>query len=1231
ITPAEGLALFDSALAADRANLVPVKLDLPAVRRSGTVAPVLRTLVPAPVPAPAATGLRQLITAGAGAERAVETLVREVAARVLGATDPAAINLATPFKDLGFSSLTAVELRTRLTAESGVRLPATLVFDHPTPARVIELLRRELLGTAEAPATETPAVVAAADEPIAIVGMACRYPGGVRNPDQLWDLVAAGGDAIGEFPGDRGWDVDELFDPDPEVPGRSYTRNGGFLYDAADFDAGFFGMSPREALATDPQQRLLLETTWEAFEQAGLDPVALRGSTTGVFVGAMGSDYGTGRNAPPPEVEGYLNAGTGNSVASGRVAYTFGFEGPAVSVDTACSSSLVALHLAVQSLRSGECDLAVAGGVTVMSGPNTYIEFSRQRGLSLDGRCRSFADAADGTGFSEGVGLLVVERLSEARRKEHQVLAIIRGSAVNQDGASNGLTAPNGPSQERVIRRALAVAGVSARDVDVVEAHGTGTTLGDPIEAHALLATYGQDRDRPLRLGSLKSNIGHTQAAAGVGGIIKMVQAMRHEMLPRTLHVDEPSSHVDWASGAVELLTEPVPWPRDGRPRLAGVSSFGVSGTNAHVVIEAVDTGEEEPRSTPAPAALPFVFSASGEEALRAQVERVGALLDAGADPVDVAFSLVSGRAVLSRRAVVVAGPSGRPELSGVAPGRWVGSEAVFVFPGEGSQWLGTAAELMRSSAVFAERMTECEQALDPWVDWSLTEALSDESALRRAEVGEPVLFAVTVSLARLWMSLGVRPRAVIGRGQGEIAAACVADALSLDDAARLAVLRSRGEVAAVRAGTSEVAFCSAVTGGFADPAELDAEHWFREPAGYEDATRALLADGNRVFIECGPHPVLAPAMVRDTPAVTVGSLHRDGGGWDTFLRAAGEAFTAGVTVDWRAALPAGGRRVGLPTYAFERTRYWLETPRTTGPADLGQTATGHPVLRAVVESAGTGEMLFTGSLSRRAFGWLTDHSVHGTVLVPGAAMADWALHAGRVLGSPCLEELTLESPLVLPERGAVMVQLAVAADRTFVLSSRTGDEPFVRHAGGSLTTTPAQPGDVEQAWPPAGASEVPAAGLYDFLASLGYGYGPAFRGVQRVWRRGDEVFSEIVVPEAARGSGYVLHPVLLDAALHTAGTGLFGDGQVLLPVGFHGVSTVGGAPVALRARVRRIGEDGLEVALFTAERVVATVNGVALRAAPAAAMVPVRDALFEVVWEELAASVERLAPGSVV
>ncbi|MEU8878021.1 type I polyketide synthase [Streptomyces javensis] len=898
-------------------------------------------------------------------------------------------------------------------------------------------------------------------EPVAIVSMACRYPGGVGCPEELWELVASGGDGITAFPTDRGWDLEGLYHPDPDHPGTSYVRHGGFLHGAAGtdrFDAEFFGISPREALAMDPQQRLLLEVAWELFERAGVDPVTMKGSRTGVYAGVSSQDYLSRMPQVPEGFEGYATTGSLTSVVSGRVAYTFGLEGPAVTVDTACSSSLVAMHLAGQALRQGECDLALAGGVTALTTPTAFAEFSRQRGLAPDGRCKSFAAAADGTGFSEGVGLVLLERLSDARRNGHRVLAVIRGSAVNQDGASNGLTAPNDVSQERVIRQALANARLAPDQVDAVEAHGTGTSLGDPIEAHALLATYGRDRPaaRPLWLGSLKSNIGHAQAAAGVAGVIKMVMALRHETLPVTLHIDEPTSHVEWDGGGVRLLTEPVAWPRCERPRRAGVSSFGISGTNAHLILEqgpepsATAGQEEEPAASPgasATAVMPWVLSARSAQALRGQAAALARRMaaDSGPSTAEVSWSLVSTRSVFDHRAVAVG--ETRAELmaavealatGGTHPGLVVhpGGAAVagdlgpvLVFPGQGSQWAGMGAELLDASTVFAARVAECERALAPYVDWSLTDVLRGADGaghLGRVDVVQPVLWAVMVSLAAVWAGHGVRPAAVIGHSQGEIAAAVVAGALSLEDGAKVVALRSKAlrrlagggamaslgvsreraekllaglgdrtaavgvaavngpsstvisgppeqiahavaacqeagdrarpievdyashgpqvdeiadelmeALAGVRPVASTVAFYSTVTAGRIDTTALDTGYWvtnLREPVRFADTVRVLLADGHRVFIESSTHPVLTVGMQESfeeagADAVTVPTLRRDHGGPARLVESLALAFTAGAAVDWTTLHPTGPaapRTVELPTYAFQRKRYWL-------------------------------------------------------------------------------------------------------------------------------------------------------------------------------------------------------------------------------------------------------------------------------------------------------------------
>ncbi|MFC7796037.1 SDR family NAD(P)-dependent oxidoreductase [Streptomyces cinereoruber] len=841
IDPERGLALFDEALTTDEPLLVPLRLDVPALRaraEAGTLPPLLRGLVrsrtrraAAGRPAPAGAGSLAERLAGADAaerDRQLLALVRAEAAAVLGHGAGDTLAPERAFKDVGFDSLTAVELRNRLNAATGLRLPSSLVFDHPTPAALAAHLRTCLFGDAEpatAPAARraTPAAaVPADDDPIAIVGMACRYAGGVASPEDLWRLVLSGTDAVTGFPEDRGWDTEALYDPDPTRSGTSYTRRGAFLTGADRFDAAFFGINPREATAMDPQQRLLLETAWEAVERSGIDPTTLRGSDTGVFAGVVAGDYVTRLGRTPEAVEGYLATGTTASVASGRIAYSFGFEGPAVSVDTACSSSLVALHLAAQSLRQGECSLALAGGATVLAGPTGFVEFSRQRALSPDGHAKAFSDAADGTGWGEGAGLLLLERLSDARRNGHPVLALVRGTATNQDGASNGLSAPNGPSQERVIRQALANARLTAGQVDAVEAHGTGTRLGDPIEAQALINTYGTERDaeHPLWLGSLKSNIGHTMAAAGVGGVIKMIMAMRNGRLPKTLHVERPTTHVDWSDGTVRLLTEEQAWHTTGdEPRRAGVSSFGISGTNAHVIIEQAPEEhvitEQAPEGTGAAddtelPDLPWLLSAKSEQALRDQARRLHTYTTEHPEvPAQQIAATLATRARFDHRAVIAADDrtslltaldalaEGR-EVPGLVTGTTVGHEpgrAVFVFPGQGSQWLAMGRALMRDSEDFAGYVRECAEALAPYTDWDLTAVLAgdpDAAPLDRVDVVQPALFAMMVSLARLWRRHGVEPAAVIGHSQGEIAAAYLAGALTLADAARIAALRSR-------------------------------------------------------------------------------------------------------------------------------------------------------------------------------------------------------------------------------------------------------------------------------------------------------------------------------------------------------------------------------------------------------------------------------------------------------
>ncbi|MFD8340243.1 SDR family NAD(P)-dependent oxidoreductase, partial [Streptomyces solisilvae] len=1280
LTSRERLALFDAATTVDDASVLAIRHELAA----------------SAVDTGAAGRLARLPAAERG--RALLDLVLSEVGVITGGRP---VHGRQSFRDIGMTSTSAVELRGRLAAATGLALPATLAFDYPNPDALAAYLGGRLFGdtSAAGPDMEPADPAAPSGEPIAIVGMACRLPGGVTSPEELWELLSSGGDGISGFPTDRGWDLEHLYDPDPDHPGTSYVREGGFLHDAGDFDAALFGISPREALAMDPQQRLLLETTWEVLERAGIDPTSLRGSRTGVFAGVMYHDYISRLRAVPPELEGYLSSGGSGSVVSGRVSYTFGFEGPAVSVDTACSSSLVALHLAVQALRTGECTLAVAGGVTVMASPSSYIEFSRQRGLSPDGRCKSFAATADGAAWSEGAGLLLVERLSDAQRLGHPVLGVVRGTAVNQDGASNGLTAPNGPSQQRVIRDALTNAQLAAADIDLIEAHGTGTKLGDPIEAQAVLATYGQDRDRPVWLGSLKSNIGHTQAAAGAAGVMKAVLSMRHGVMPKSLHIDEPTPEVDWSAGTVELLAEARDWPgADERPRRAGVSSFGVSGTNAHVILEQAPPAPEptesaepvEPSESAEPSGpvglelepsgpVPWVLSAQNEAALK-DLARQLATVDGSVR--DIAHSLISTRAALPHRAVVVGSTreefaTALEQITGHTPD---GGKTVLVFPGQGSQWVGMGQRLWETSALYRDTIHEVDAALSEYIDWSVTDILTGQPGAPtwdRVDVIQPVLFTTMVALAALWQHHGLAPDAIIGHSQGEIAAAYTAGALTLQDAARITTLRSKallpltghgtmisvlappekiqeianpdhwntriwiaahnapntttitGDLDAITHLTQQLShhrimrwqlpgvdfaghsghidqlhqqlqeilapitpqkptipFYSTTDNTWITDTTLDADYWYRnlrQPVLFQPAIHHLSSNGYTTFIETSPHPTLTPSIQETNPdTTTIHTLRNEQDDTAAFLTALGHAHTHGHPITWHTLIPAA-TTIPLPSYPFQHTRYWLSDKAVTGAQDavqLGLVPTPHPFVPATTTLAETGATILTGHISPAQHGWLADHAVNGTPLLPGTALVDMALHAGDHTNHTTLDELIIHTPITLTHPTTIQLTTTPTHDSNTlnltIHTRTTPEQPWTQHATGTLTQRQPTPDTPQTTWPPTNAEPIDLTGAYERLATTGLEYGPTFQGLRALWRRDGRLFADVRLPDTDHTDstdGYGIHPALLDAALHAA-TATQNHTDTRLPFAWTGVTLHATGATKLRVELD-IDDDG--------------------------------------------------------
>ncbi|WP_051742457.1 type I polyketide synthase [Streptomyces xylophagus] len=1240
LTAEQGLALFDAALAAAEPYVIaapPPKKAAPPRTRGG--------------------GLAARLAGCAEAEQAeiLAEVLRTEVGTVLGLGRDAVLDPDLPFRDLGFDSLAAVELRNLLAKATGLKLPSTLVFDHPTAGALARHLRAELTGAAGAGAVVR-SRTADPGEPIAIVGMGCRYPGGVRSPLDLWRLVESGGDAIGPFPADRGWD-DDLFDPDPERTGKSYVRHGGFLYGAGDFDAAFFGISPREALAMDPQHRLLLEISWESLESAGIDPGTLRGRSVGVFTGVMYDDYGQRVARSSGSLEGYLVSGSAGSIASGRVAYTFGFEGPAVTIDTACSSSLVATHLAAQSLRSGECELALAGGVTVMATPSVFLEFSRQRGLAPDGRCKPFSASADGTGWGEGAGVLLLERLSDARRNGHEILGVIRGTAVNQDGASNGLTAPNGPSQERVIGQALAGARLTAGEVDAVEAHGTGTALGDPIEAGALLNTYGRahSADLPVYLGAIKSNLGHTQAAAGVAGMIKMVQAMRHGSLPKTLHLDGPSPHVDWSAGHVALLPETTPWPETGRPRRAAVSSFGISGTNAHVILEQ------------APGAPAAVEPEAGPVLVRLSAKDPAALREAGArfaghlaeHPEVTARELAAGlaaRPLFPHRASVVTGdPSTRlARRSGrISNGR--SRTSCSATTTRSTTPPTHSPHCVRPDQLLGHSIGELTAAHLAGL-WTLNDAARLIAARGRLMSALPPgggMLTLQTSEAQLLPHLdgtgidvaGINsPHATSISGPLD-ALDTLTDQLTAQGitARRLMVshafhstlmepiLADFQKIAeTVTYHPTRLPVISNITGLTATEDQLtDPAYWtsqIRSTVRFHDGLTHLHTEHSpALYLELGPRPTLTTLAKQSLDgAVTQAVLDHRKDDATAFLTALAHTGAA-----WKA--PAVRPTVPLPTYPFQHRRYWLTGDTAPATATgLGLAAAGHPLLGAAVELPDE-TVVLTGRLSTGTHPWLLDHAVHGTPLLPAAALLDLALHAGRAVGCPVVDELTLlEAVFVAPETPLDLHLIAGPPDpagtRPLTVRCRPSgsDTPWTAHATGTLTSVEPAPVPVPDV--PDDARPVDVSGLYETLAAHGYDYGPAFQNLAGLSESGDALHATVRLGEDTPTAGFGVHPALFDAALHPlALREASNGGRLLLPYSWSGVVLHAADATEARAVIEPAGGDAHRIVLAGADgRPVLTVGSLSVRALPDGALAGRhRDPLYETAWIPASASAD--------
>ncbi len=1251
--------------------------------------------------------------------RVFENLLRTVIADLLR-IPPSDIALDVPLMEQGISSIQTVELIERAEAALKYPLSPSLAFDYPTIRTLAEYLAKDN----ENDASETPHVErlsatslshqAVTQEPIAVLGIGCRFPGGVVDTESFWRVLVEGRDTITEVPPER-WDVDAWYDPDPKALGKMYTRWGGFVDNIDTFDPLFFGISPAEAPSISPQQRLLLESSWEAIERAGLTLTSLKGSDTGVYMGLTSHDYLAHALRDAAAINRYSVLGSAHSSVVGRLSYWLGLKGPNMPVDTACSSSLAAIHLATQAIRAGECSMALAGGVNTILAPEGSVYFSRLQAMSPTGRCHSFSVDADGYVRSEGCGVILLKRLSEAQRDGDPILAVIRGTAVNQDGCSNGLTAPNGLSQQEVIRAALQNGGIEPTSISYIECHGTGTSLGDPVEVQALAAVYNRDKKTPLHIGSVKTNFGHTEGAAGVAGLLKAILSLQYDWLPANLHFSEPNPHIPWDHLAVNVVSKGQAWPPTSTPRRAGVSSFGFSGTNAHVIVEEApspsswkEKGETTPIST-APLPSLLLLSGQSQEALQAHIQQYAAFIEEHEElPLeDICHSLANHRTHFHYRFSLL-GENRKDLVQALKKSTQKGSVSrerqtlaghekpriVFVYPGQGSQWLGMGRDLLHDSKVFRDTLSRCDTAIRKEAGFSILSELmaSPENArFEQSEVTQPLLFSMALGLTAVWHDFGVEPDVVVGHSQGEVAAAYIAGALSLQDAVAIVCRRSRllkqligrggmaliegsvteiqerlsqqpyqnklhiaainsptstvisGERAALKALLEELKqesifarrvsvdyashspevekikdalleklatvegrentteWLSTVTGKALAGHGLNADYWYknlRQTVRFDEVIKHLWDSGPSVMIELSPHPLLTLAMEEVRQSVdgkggVVYSLKRERPSFSSLYHSLGEIFCHGLQADWRKALP--GRFVALPTYPFQRQRYWLEhrAAQTDAPS-MGLTLSKHPLLGAQT-SLSEGGVLFTSRLSLKEQAWLSDHQVFETVLFPGTGFLELAWAAGLAVGTTHVAELTIATPMALPTEGALQLQIRVglpdpSGQREFLLFSRPEssslDAPWQNHASGYLQakiSTPSQKEDLQ--WPPCGAHSVELTDLYQHLAQFGLSYHRAFQGLRELWRVKDVLWAKVELPEGESISAkhFGLHPALLDATLHSlAAISLEkNEGEVLLPFAWRGAQLRATGAKSLYARLFLKDTQSAQLTLF--------------------------------------------------